>query len=112
MLALVGRVGDGWLPSSFFVPPERLPEMQARIDEAAATAGRNPAAVRRAYNIGGAITDGASRGFLKGPVASSGPKTRRSASSNASPRRSAPPCWTWWPRRDGSRRRDVPRRPD
>ncbi|TDC97300.1 LLM class flavin-dependent oxidoreductase [Actinomadura sp. 7K507] len=67
-LALTGRAADGWLPSSAWAPPERLPELHARIDEGAAAAGRDPADVRRLYNIGGTITGGASDGFLHGPV--------------------------------------------
>ncbi|WP_165987538.1 LLM class flavin-dependent oxidoreductase [Streptomyces sp. YIM 98790] len=67
-LALCGRVADGWLPSSPWAPPERLPGLHARIDEAAAGAGREPRAVRRLYNLFGTITDGPSEGFLHGPV--------------------------------------------
>ncbi|TDC51804.1 LLM class flavin-dependent oxidoreductase [Actinomadura sp. KC345] len=66
-LALTGRSADGWLPSSAWAAPERLPGLHARIDEAAAGAGRDPADVRRLYNVGGTITDGASEGFLHGP---------------------------------------------
>ena len=55
MLALTGRLGDGWIPSSAYAPPDKLPAMQARIDEAAAGAGREPAAIRRAYNVFGRI---------------------------------------------------------
>lgn len=51
MLALTGRLADGWLPSSPYAPPERLGEMQARIDEAAGAAGRDPGEIRRLYNI-------------------------------------------------------------
>lgn len=51
MLDLVGRKADGWLPSWPFLPPERLAEASARIDEAAAAAGREPAQVRRLYNV-------------------------------------------------------------
>ncbi|MFC9914697.1 LLM class flavin-dependent oxidoreductase [Streptomyces sp. NPDC127197] len=51
MLSLTGRVADGWLPSQSFRPPETLADGQARIDEAAAAAGRDPAAVRRLYNV-------------------------------------------------------------
>jgi alkanesulfonate monooxygenase SsuD/methylene tetrahydromethanopterin reductase-like flavin-dependent oxidoreductase (luciferase family) len=67
MLALIGRVADGWVPSSGWAPPERLLEMHARIDEAADAAGREPNAVRRIYNVAGAITDGMKGGFLDGP---------------------------------------------
>ncbi|WP_250005369.1 LLM class flavin-dependent oxidoreductase [Actinoplanes sp. M2I2] len=49
MLALTGRLGDGWLPSMPYLPrgADSLPEMNARIDEAALSAGRDPARVRR-----------------------------------------------------------------
>jgi alkanesulfonate monooxygenase SsuD/methylene tetrahydromethanopterin reductase-like flavin-dependent oxidoreductase (luciferase family) len=69
MLSITGRLADGWVPSSSYVPPEKLPEMQARIDESAARAGRKPSAIARIYNVAGTITDGASAGFLEGPVA-------------------------------------------
>ena len=68
MLALIGRLADGWVPSSGYAPPERLPEMHGRIDEAAEAAGRKPSAVRRIYNVAGTITDGGRGGFLEGPV--------------------------------------------
>ena len=51
MLALTGRVGDGWLPSESYVPPDTLGERNARIDEAALAAGRDPSVVRRLYNV-------------------------------------------------------------
>ncbi|MFG1926096.1 LLM class flavin-dependent oxidoreductase [Cryptosporangium sp. NPDC048952] len=51
MLALTGRAADGWLPSSPYAGPEKLPEMNAVIDAAAEEAGRDPRAVRRLYNI-------------------------------------------------------------
>lgn len=68
MLRLIGRLADGWIPSSSYIPPERLPELQARIDEAAQEAGRDPATIRRIYNVSGRITSGASLGFLDGPA--------------------------------------------
>ncbi len=68
MLALTGRLGDGWIPSSPYAPRDRLPALQARIDEAAVEAGRDPATITRAYNVLGVITDGESRGSLRGPV--------------------------------------------
>jgi alkanesulfonate monooxygenase SsuD/methylene tetrahydromethanopterin reductase-like flavin-dependent oxidoreductase (luciferase family) len=67
MLALVGRLADGWVPSSSYLPPERLAAAQARIDDAAATAGRDPAAIRRLYNVSGRIGHGTG-GFLDGPA--------------------------------------------
>jgi alkanesulfonate monooxygenase SsuD/methylene tetrahydromethanopterin reductase-like flavin-dependent oxidoreductase (luciferase family) len=51
MLALTGRVGDGWLPSQAYVPPEQLDEKNGRIDDAALAAGREPAQIRRLYNV-------------------------------------------------------------
>ena len=43
MLGLVGRVTDGWIPSLGYAPPEQIPAMRARVDEAAEAAGRDPA---------------------------------------------------------------------
>ena len=51
MLALTGRVGNGWLPSQAYVPPEQLVEKNRRIDDAALAAGREPAQIRRLYNV-------------------------------------------------------------
>jgi alkanesulfonate monooxygenase SsuD/methylene tetrahydromethanopterin reductase-like flavin-dependent oxidoreductase (luciferase family) len=67
MLALTGRLADGWIPSAFRMPPDQLTVASRVVDEAALAAGRDPAAVRRLYNIGGRITTGASNGFLDGP---------------------------------------------
>jgi hypothetical protein len=50
------------------LPPERIPEPQARIDESAQAAGRDPATIKRLYNVSGRITTGAFGGFLDGPV--------------------------------------------
>ncbi len=67
MLSLLGRLADGWVPSLGYAPPERLPELQGRIDEAALGAGREPAKIRRVYNVSGNIgTDGG--GVLDGPA--------------------------------------------
>lgn len=53
MLEVVGRAADGWLPSlSYLGSLDALREGNARIDEAAVAAGREPAAVRRLLNIG------------------------------------------------------------
>jgi len=51
MLRLTGRLADGWLPSSTYAPPAELPAMNRMIDDAAAEAGRDPAAIRRLYNV-------------------------------------------------------------
>ena len=65
MLALTGRLADGWLPTSSYAPPDELSSMNKVIDEAAVEAGRDPSSVRRLYNISGNF-DGHS-GFLQGP---------------------------------------------
>jgi alkanesulfonate monooxygenase SsuD/methylene tetrahydromethanopterin reductase-like flavin-dependent oxidoreductase (luciferase family) len=67
MLGLTGRLADGWVPSSPYAPPEELPAMNRTIDAAAEEAGRDPAEIRRLYNIAGRF---ASRGtgFLQGPA--------------------------------------------
>jgi alkanesulfonate monooxygenase SsuD/methylene tetrahydromethanopterin reductase-like flavin-dependent oxidoreductase (luciferase family) len=66
-LALLGRTADGWVPSSGWATPDKLADMHARIDEAAAAAGRDPAQIRRAYNAWGEI--GGPGGFLQGEAA-------------------------------------------
>jgi alkanesulfonate monooxygenase SsuD/methylene tetrahydromethanopterin reductase-like flavin-dependent oxidoreductase (luciferase family) len=71
MLALTGAVGDGWLPTMEYLPdgPGSLPEANDRIDQAAAAAGRSPAAVRRLMNIMRAEFVPTTRGLLEGPPA-------------------------------------------
>jgi alkanesulfonate monooxygenase SsuD/methylene tetrahydromethanopterin reductase-like flavin-dependent oxidoreductase (luciferase family) len=67
-LRQTGRIADGWVPS---IRPDilaRLPELNARVDEGAAEAGREPSAVRRVFNVYGVITDGRAEGFLRGPA--------------------------------------------
>jgi alkanesulfonate monooxygenase SsuD/methylene tetrahydromethanopterin reductase-like flavin-dependent oxidoreductase (luciferase family) len=64
MLALTGSKADGWLPSMGYADPDALGAMNAAIDEAAVTAGRSPAEIRRLYNINGSV--GAGAGFLEG----------------------------------------------
>ncbi len=53
MLRLVGRLADGWWPSSPWAPPSALTKLNGTIDEAAVAAGRAPADIRRMYNLGG-----------------------------------------------------------
>jgi alkanesulfonate monooxygenase SsuD/methylene tetrahydromethanopterin reductase-like flavin-dependent oxidoreductase (luciferase family) len=67
-LALLGKVADGWVPSSPWAPPARLPAFTAQIDDAAAAAGRDPAAIRRVYNMFGSIRQRGTDGFLQGTV--------------------------------------------
>lgn len=60
MLDLIGRKGDGWVPSSGWMPREDLPDSLKRIEDAAASAGRDPGWIRGVYNMWGSIgaTDG------------------------------------------------------
>jgi alkanesulfonate monooxygenase SsuD/methylene tetrahydromethanopterin reductase-like flavin-dependent oxidoreductase (luciferase family)/hemerythrin-like domain-containing protein len=67
MLALTGRLADGWLPSMAYLPPDELPAANAVIDEAAEGAGRSPGDVRRLYNISGSFGRGG--GLLQGTPA-------------------------------------------
>jgi alkanesulfonate monooxygenase SsuD/methylene tetrahydromethanopterin reductase-like flavin-dependent oxidoreductase (luciferase family) len=52
MLALIGRLADGWVPSLGYLKPAELAEAHARIDDAAVAAGREPRAIRRVLNVG------------------------------------------------------------
>ena len=55
MLALTGAAADGWMPSHAFLGLDRLPDAVARVNAAAAAAGRDPAALRKIYNIAGLV---------------------------------------------------------
>jgi len=69
MLALIGRLADGWIPGSGIARIDEFTTLSARIDEAAVAAGRDPLAIRRIVNVGGVITDGVrGDGPLDGPV--------------------------------------------
>jgi alkanesulfonate monooxygenase SsuD/methylene tetrahydromethanopterin reductase-like flavin-dependent oxidoreductase (luciferase family) len=65
MLRLTGAKADGWIPSLAYLELEQLPDMNARIDEAATNAGRRPEDIRRLLNIDGSFGGGG--GFLQGP---------------------------------------------
>ncbi|MDT4946197.1 MAG: hypothetical protein QOH14_2930 [Pseudonocardiales bacterium] len=65
MLRLVGARADGWLPSLGYLQPGDLARGNALIDEAAASAGRDPHAVRRLLNVSGR-SDAPSGGPLDG----------------------------------------------
>ncbi len=67
MLNLVGRLADGWVPSLFWAPPERLAELHERIDAGAAEADRKPSDIKRVYNLSGRIGAGGD-GLLEGPA--------------------------------------------
>ncbi|WP_127126996.1 LLM class flavin-dependent oxidoreductase [Georgenia sp. SYP-B2076] len=67
MLRLTGRRADGWLPSIAYLKTlTALTDGNAIIDEAAANAGRDPAAIRRILNIGGRFGP-TGRGLFEGP---------------------------------------------
>jgi alkanesulfonate monooxygenase SsuD/methylene tetrahydromethanopterin reductase-like flavin-dependent oxidoreductase (luciferase family) len=59
-LGLTGRLADGWIaPLMNYRPPAQAAEQQAAIDAAARDAGRDPAEIRRIYNIPGAFAPAA-----------------------------------------------------
>lgn len=68
MLKLTGRAADGWLPSLSYLQggPGDITEGNKHIDEAALSAGRSPADVRRLLNLSGRFAS-SSRGLLDGP---------------------------------------------
>lgn len=68
MLRFLGAKADGWVPSNSYFPPDKLPAMQRRIDDAALAAGRNPSAIVRAYNIFGAVTRAGDAEAFRGSV--------------------------------------------
>lgn len=68
-LELIAHHGDGWIPSMGYLAPDAFRSVAARLDEAVLAAGRDPASIRRIYNLGGVITDGpVGDGPLVGPV--------------------------------------------
>ncbi|MGA5042249.1 LLM class flavin-dependent oxidoreductase [Streptomyces capoamus] len=67
MLALTGAKADGWLPSLAYLGLDRLDEATDRIDDAARRADRDPAGIRKVYNLNGLITP-ASKGPFHGPA--------------------------------------------
>jgi alkanesulfonate monooxygenase SsuD/methylene tetrahydromethanopterin reductase-like flavin-dependent oxidoreductase (luciferase family) len=69
MLELTGRSSDGWVtPLSTYQPPASIPAAQKVIDDAATSAGRDPSAVRRIYNVVGAIGPARGGSGLTGDV--------------------------------------------
>jgi alkanesulfonate monooxygenase SsuD/methylene tetrahydromethanopterin reductase-like flavin-dependent oxidoreductase (luciferase family) len=51
MLRISGALADGWIPSQPYLPPDQVPDAMQRIDEAARAEGRDPADIRRIYNL-------------------------------------------------------------
>jgi alkanesulfonate monooxygenase SsuD/methylene tetrahydromethanopterin reductase-like flavin-dependent oxidoreductase (luciferase family) len=69
MLGVTGRSSDGWVsPLSTYTPPSAVPAKHQLIDEAARSAGRDPADVRRIYNVVGTIGPGRGGPGLSGDV--------------------------------------------
>jgi alkanesulfonate monooxygenase SsuD/methylene tetrahydromethanopterin reductase-like flavin-dependent oxidoreductase (luciferase family) len=66
-LALTGARADGWLPSHAYLGLDRLGDAVRRLDDAAAQAGRDPARLRKVYNVAGRIGPG-DRGPFDGPA--------------------------------------------
>jgi hypothetical protein len=64
MLRLTGAKADGWVPTLAYIELAQLPDMNATIDEAATSAGRQPEDIRRLLNVNGSFAGG--RGFLQG----------------------------------------------
>jgi alkanesulfonate monooxygenase SsuD/methylene tetrahydromethanopterin reductase-like flavin-dependent oxidoreductase (luciferase family) len=58
MLRLTGRLADGLFVSMPYVPPAELGRVNGLIDDGAKEAGRSPDAIRRGYNVSGAIRPG------------------------------------------------------
>jgi alkanesulfonate monooxygenase SsuD/methylene tetrahydromethanopterin reductase-like flavin-dependent oxidoreductase (luciferase family) len=63
-VALAGRVADGWLPSLGPVSKDGLLDLHSRLDDAAASAGRDPADVRRLLNVSGDFAAGANEKWI------------------------------------------------
>jgi hypothetical protein len=72
-MRIIGAMADGWVPSMGRLSLDLLRSSSRLIDEAALGAGREPADIRRIYNIGGLITgdaggSGEGEGVLVGPA--------------------------------------------
>jgi alkanesulfonate monooxygenase SsuD/methylene tetrahydromethanopterin reductase-like flavin-dependent oxidoreductase (luciferase family) len=75
MLGVAGRAADGWIsPLNIYVPPDDVPSRQRIVDEAAADAGRAPQAIRRIYNVLGAIGEPSGHGRPAGGLYGDVPK--------------------------------------
>jgi alkanesulfonate monooxygenase SsuD/methylene tetrahydromethanopterin reductase-like flavin-dependent oxidoreductase (luciferase family) len=51
MLRITGALADGWIPSQSYLTPDKAPEAMKRVDDAAHAEGRDPAELRRVYNL-------------------------------------------------------------
>lgn len=66
MLQLIGRIGDGWVPSAAYLARDDLLDKQRQLNAAAEDAGRAPTDIKRVLNVGGPPSDDLER--LAGPV--------------------------------------------
>lgn len=64
MMRVTGQLADAWVPTLGYADPPALPDLNARLDEAAVAAGRGPEQIRRIYNVFGSFGTGS--GFLQG----------------------------------------------
>jgi alkanesulfonate monooxygenase SsuD/methylene tetrahydromethanopterin reductase-like flavin-dependent oxidoreductase (luciferase family) len=75
-LEAIGRWADGWVPGGGISRIGELAALGSRIDDAAASAGRDPDTIRRVLNVSGTITDGSTarddRGRRPGELAGGG----------------------------------------
>lgn len=55
LLRLTGRVADGWAPTNRHADPDQIDRIRHHVDHGAEQAGRDPASIRRNYNVMGAI---------------------------------------------------------
>ena len=55
MLRLVGQMADGLLVSTSYITPQKLSELNERIDAGAEAAGRATTEIRRGYNLMGVL---------------------------------------------------------
>jgi len=55
MLRMTGALADGWMPSLGYLGLDRLAEAVARVNAGAEQAGRDPARLRKVYNLSGVI---------------------------------------------------------
>jgi len=67
MLAITGRLADGWVPSASYAPPYQLGTMIKVIKESAEMAERDPEEIQLWYNVGGNFSS-RNGGFLAGPA--------------------------------------------
>jgi alkanesulfonate monooxygenase SsuD/methylene tetrahydromethanopterin reductase-like flavin-dependent oxidoreductase (luciferase family) len=55
LLRLTGRLADGWAPTNRYADPTQIARIRHHVDHGAEEAGRDPASIRRNYNVMGAI---------------------------------------------------------